>query len=170
LRAEFDRLFVIRIAPITAEEVDVARALIVEYGASLPVDLSFQNFADELFSLPGAYAPPGGALLLARVDGAAAGCVAFRQLDSAACEMKRLYVRPGFRGLQLGSLLVESAISAARERGFVEMRLDTLATMPAAHRLYERLGFREIPPYPASYAPGSRFYSLGLRDGSAGGH
>jgi len=150
------------IAPVTSEEIPVARALIVEYGASLEIDLSYQSFEDEIASLPGSYAPPGGQLLLARVEGEPAGCVAVRRLDAEHCEMKRLYVRPAYRGTGVGRLLAEAAIRHARELGYLEMRLDTLATMKGAHALYASLGFQEIAPYTQSYAPGSRFYGLRL--------
>jgi GNAT superfamily N-acetyltransferase len=156
---------VIWIAPVVPEEIDVARELIVEYAASLPIDLAYQSFAEEVAQLPGGYAPPAGRLLLARVDGAPAGCVGLRRLDRETCEMKRLYVRTERRGLGLGRRLVEAAIAEARSLGYLEMRLDTLATMTGAHALYERLGFREIPPYGASHAPGSRFYALELASG-----
>ena len=152
----------IRLNPVAPEEVDVARALIAEYGASLAVDLSYQRFSEELAALPGAYSPPSGQLILARVDGAPAGCVAVRRLDPTCCEMKRLYVRPAYRGLGLGLRLVEAAIGFARRSGYLELRLDTLSTMLEAHALYERLGFQTIAPYGESHAPGSRFYALRL--------
>jgi putative acetyltransferase len=145
-------------------EGDVAsvRELFREYAVSIGVDLEYQGFSSELANLPGQYAPPSGDLLVARVNGEAAGCVALRALDQSTLEMKRLYVRPSARGTGLGKLLVEAAISIARENGYVELRLDTLASMAAAQRLYLSLGFVEIPPYGKAFLPGTRFYSLPL--------
>ena len=145
-------------------EADIAsiRELFREYAASIGVDLEYQGFSSELATLPGQYAPPSGDLLVARVNGEAAGCVALRALDQSTLEMKRLYVRPSARGTGLGKLLVEAAISTARENGYVELRLDTLASMAAAQRLYLSLGFVEIPPYGKAFLPGTRFYSLPL--------
>jgi putative acetyltransferase len=139
------------------------RHLFEEYAASLGFDLCFQGFDEELAGLPGAYAPPAGCLLLARIDGAAAGCVAMRPLDQDVCEMKRLYVQPGFRGTGLGRQLVESIIAAARSAGYVAMRLDTLPAMDAARALYASLGFRPIAEYRHNPAPGAEFLELDLR-------
>lgn len=153
-----------RIAPVSgAEEVETARELFLEYAASLPVELEYQGFSSELAELEARYSPPGGALLLAWAGADPTGCVAVRPLHGRTCEMKRLYVRPAHRGSGLGPLLVRAAIRAARELGYEEMWLDTLPTMTDAHRLYEKLGFREIPPY-GSAVPGSRFYGLRLLD------
>ena len=115
---------------------DEVRPLLLEYAGSLSFDLCFQDFERELAGLPGDYAPPDGALLLARVDGAPAGCVALRRLGGTAGELKRLYVRPGHRGLGLGRALAESAITTARELGYGQLRLDTTPEMAAAHELY----------------------------------
>ena len=138
------------------------RELFQEYAQSLGIDLEYQGFSNELATLPGKYAPPTGALILAIVNGAAAGCVALRALDSTTLEMKRLYVRPGTRGLGLGKQLVEAAISAARQRGYAELRLDTLATMTPARALYGSLGFVEIAAYGDAHIPGTKFYALAL--------
>ncbi len=122
-----------------------------EYARSLAVNLDFQDFETELSSLPGDYAPPRGALILAMVDEAVAGCCALRPLDTSdysnAAEMKRLYVRDAFRGLGLGRQLVEAVLDAARQAGYSCVLLDTLDDMEAARALYEDLGFTEIPPY-----------------------
>lgn len=134
----------------SADWVDL-RALFTEYASSLHVDLSFQDFEDELNNLPGEYAPPRGALVLAWVDGSLAGCCALRGLDSSdyanAAEMKRLYVRPAYRGMGLGRQLTEAILDAARAAAYSCVLLDTLDDMEAARALYEDLGFVEIPPY-----------------------
>jgi len=145
-----------------AEDIASIGELFREYAASIGVDLEYQGFSSELAGLPGQYAPPSGDLLVARVNGAAAGCVALRRLDQSTLEMKRLYVRPSARGTGLGKLLVEAAISIARQNGYAELRLDTLASMASAQKLYGALGFVEIPSYGNAFLPGTRFYSLQL--------
>jgi len=135
----------------SAEDLAAARRLFRAYADWLAVDLGFQDFERELATLPGAYAPPQGRLLLAKVGGEAAGCAAFRPLEPTICEMKRLWVEPGFAGAGLGRALAEAIVAAAREAGYQRMRLDTIPErMPAAQHLYRSLGFVEIPPYYAS--------------------
>jgi putative acetyltransferase len=150
----------------SAAKFELAREMFREYAASLGVDLCFQDFERELRELPGKYAPPDGRLLLAYdfTGGGrkTAGCGALRQMDAAACEMKRLYVRPEFRGHGIGRALAESLIAAAREIGYSAMRLDTLPSMHEAHKLYQQLGFREIAPYYPNPVPGSFFLELDL--------
>jgi ribosomal protein S18 acetylase RimI-like enzyme len=137
--------------PQSSEELAALRGIFLEYANTLKIDLCFQDFDRELASLPGEYAQPRGYLLAAVVDGSLAGCCALRALDSAdypnACEMKRLFVRPTFRGLGLGRDLVERILDAAREAGYHSVLLDTLDEMETARALYHDLGFEEIPPY-----------------------
>jgi putative acetyltransferase len=142
------------------------RQLFQEYAASLNIDLCFQNFETELQQLPGEYAAPRGALLVAVVDGTYAGCCALRPLDSAdypnASEMKRLYVRPNFRGLGVGRLLAEGVLDAARQCGYNCVLLDTLDDMEAARALYEDLGFVDVPPFYYNPIPGAHYLKAEL--------
>jgi len=146
----------------TPDRLAEARQLFLEYADSLGFDLGFQGFDKELAGLPGDYAPPRGRLLLAVHDGRVAGCVASRDLGEGTCEMKRLYVRPGFRGLRIGEALVLAVIDEAREIGYGRMRLDTVPSMERARALYASLGFREIPPYRFNPIPGTAFLELDL--------
>jgi len=168
-------------------EMEACRTIFRDYGASLGIDLSFQNFEEELATLPGDYAEPRGTLLLAlveaspdrqiagdaarimRADGRmadVAACCAFRPLDAAdypnAAEMKRLYVRPSFRGIGLGRQLTEAILDAARGAGYASVLLDTLDDMEAARALYEDLGFEEVPPYYHNPIAGSHYLKVDL--------
>lgn len=138
------------------------KTLFGEYAASLPVDLCYQNYAEELASLPGKYARPDGRLYLVLADGEPAGCAALRRLDAFRAEMKRLYVRQAFRGHRIGRLLAERLIADAKEIGCNELVLDTLSSMARAKQLYRELGFVEIPPYYDCPIPGTVFLSLSL--------
>lgn len=151
-----------RIQDCTPERLDDVRALFKEYAASLGVDLCFQNFEKELTSLPGDYDPPTGRLLVAVDETRLAGCVALRRIDDQVCEMKRLYVRPAYRGTGLGRRLAETVISAAREIGYAQMRLDTLPSMKEAIKLYHSLGFVEIPSYRFNPLEGVKYLELAL--------
>ena len=143
------------------------RLILQEYARTLGVNLCFQNFDQEVAELPGDYAEPRGALVRALVNGELAACCALRPLDNAdyplACEMKRLFVRPQYRGLGLGRQLVEAVLDAARRAGYVSVLLDTLSDMEAARALYEDLGFEEIPPYYHNPIAGAHYLMARLR-------
>jgi len=146
---------------ISSEQAEQARALFLEYAESLDFSLCFQSFDEEVKNLPGAYAPPTGRLLLALQQGQSAGCVALRLLEPKICEMKRLYVRPAYRGKGLGQMLVERVIAEARAIGYERMRLDTVASsMQDAVALYQRRGFREIEPYRTNPIAGAIYLEL----------
>lgn len=142
-------------------QIAQARELFLEYAQSLGFSLCFQDFDKELANLPGDYAPPDGRLLLAEYEGELAGCVALHKLDDAICEMKRLYIRPQFRGLKIGRALAESIIAKARDIGYRRMRLDTVAPlMSNAVSLYRMLGFREIAAYRTNPIEGALYMEL----------
>ena len=150
------------VAPATAgDAIEAVRELLLEYEASLRVDFSYHGAGARHDNLPGEYSPPSGALFLATMAGAPAGCVALRRLRQGICEMKHLYVRPTYRAHGLGAALVGAVIRHARALDYRELWLDSLPTMHRAHHLYVKLGFREIPAY-GQAAPGSHFYGLRL--------
>jgi ribosomal protein S18 acetylase RimI-like enzyme len=147
----------------TDEHIAIARELFLEYAESLGFSLCLQDFDQELAGLPGRYAAPAGRLLLALDGGQAAGCAALQPIDGRICEMKRLYVRPAFRGRGIGRTLAQALIAEAREIGYAFMRLDTIPSkMQEAVVLYERLGFREIPPYRENPFPEALYMELNL--------
>ena len=154
------------ITPASPEDWQETRLVLRDYAASLAVDLSFQGFDEELAELPGAYAAPGGLMLLATVDGAVAGSGAFRPLPDAdypnACEMKRLFVRPAFRRFGLGRIMAQALMDRATEAGYSSMLLDTLDDMEAARGLYESLGFIEVPPFYFNPVPGAHYLKAEL--------
>ncbi|HYD04742.1 MAG TPA: GNAT family N-acetyltransferase [Reyranella sp.] len=156
-------------APNSAADHDAIKALFREYAESLGFSLAYQDFEKELADFPGKYAPPEGALLLATVDDAAAGTVALRRLEPGICEMKRLYVRPAYRGRRtadgrsIGRALAEDIVAIGRERGYQRLRLDTISgKMRQALSLYRSMGFVEIPPYYASPIPDTAYMELVL--------
>jgi putative acetyltransferase len=180
---------IVLVTPDEPHEIEATRAIFRDYAASLDVDLCFQNFDEELATLPGDYAEPRGALLLALVDAEGgragspqidapmirraqggmayvAGCCALRPLDTAdypnAAEMKRLYVRPAFRGLGLGRQMAEAMLDAARSAGYACVLLDTLDDMESARALYEDLGFAEVPPYYHNPIAGAHYLKVEL--------
>lgn len=153
----------LHIAPAaSAQDIEDVRVLFGEYAGLVAEALCFQNFDEEKEALPGAYAPPGGALLLARDAGTgeAAGCVALRRLDDATAEMKRMYVRERYRGSGLGRKLAVAIIGEARKRGHARVVLDTLPKLAPAIALYRDLGFRECAPYLPSPTPGALCFEL----------
>jgi ribosomal protein S18 acetylase RimI-like enzyme len=154
------------VTPVSKEELAATSDIFREYAISLGFDLCFQDFEGEIAHLPGDYAPPRGALLLAKVNGTTAGCCALRPLDSSdyvnAAEMKRLYVRQAFRGLGLGRQLAEAILDEARMGGYDSVLLDTLDDMEIARAMYEELGFKEIPPYYHNPLAGAHYLKVDL--------
>ena len=143
-------------------ELEAVRVLFREYAASVPDPRCFGGFDEEVARLPGDYAPPQGRLLVALDKGQAVGCVALRRLDAETCEMKRLYVRSGFRGAGIARALAQGLVAEARRIGYRRMRLDTLPVMGEARLLYQSMGFREIAPYYQNPAPGTVYMELRL--------
>ena len=152
--------------PDTPDLIEATREIFREYAEGLGIDLDFQHFDEELANLPGDYAPPQGALLLAFVDDELAGCGAFRPLPDVdyanACEMKRLYVRRAFRRFGLGRMLAQALMDHATEAGYSVMLLDTLDDMESARGLYASLGFETIPPYYFNPVPGAHYLKVAL--------
>ena len=146
----------------TVNDLETVRTLFREYQQGLGVDLCFQGFEEELATLPGRYAPPTGWLLLAWADSQAAGCVALRALEEGACEMKRLFVRPAYRGQGLGRILAMQMVKDATALGYAVMRLDTLDTLDKAMHLYTALGFQRRAPYYANPLPGVVYWERAL--------
>ncbi|MFZ1918838.1 MAG: GNAT family N-acetyltransferase [Terriglobales bacterium] len=145
------------------EQIAQVRNLFLDYARSLGFSLCFQNFDQELATLPGHYGPPKGRLLLAEYESQLAGCVALRELEAGICEMKRLYLCPAFRGKGLGRAIAEHLIAEARKMGYACMRLDTVEpVMQDAVAMYRRLGFREIPPYCKNPIAGALYMELSL--------
>jgi putative acetyltransferase len=149
------------LTPDTPALIEATRSIFRDYAKALGVDLCFQNFEAELAALPGEYAAPHGALLLACVDGEVAGCGALRALHDVdypnACEMKRLFVRPAFRRGGIGRLLAQALMDCGIQAGYSNLLLDTLDDMEAARGLYASLGFEEIPPYYFNPVPGAHY-------------
>jgi ribosomal protein S18 acetylase RimI-like enzyme len=148
--------------PDTAADWNDARRLVEAYAASLDIDLSFQNFADEIEHLATEYGPPTGAFLLAEANGRRVGCVGLRGFSDATGEVKRLYVEPSARGLGAGRALASGIVTVAREIGYTRLVLDTLPSMGEAQALYRSLGFEPIPPYRFNPVPGTVFMEVHL--------
>lgn len=154
------------VTPNSPEQLDALRGIFREYAQSLQIDLCFQDFEAELAELPGGYAAPRGALLLALMNEKLAGCCALRPIDTVdypnACEMKRLYVRPLWRRNGVGRQLVETILDQARQTGYSCVLLDTLDEMESARALYQDLGFVEIPPYYYNPIEGAHYLKVNL--------
>lgn len=150
------------VSPATENDLLDVRELLLEYAASLPFALDFQDFDREVAELAGEYGPPFGTLLVVRDGDRMVGCVALRPFEVGACELKRLFVRPAARGTGLGGRLVRAAIDEARRLGYARILLDTTPHMREAQALYERLGFVEVEPYRVNPVAGTRFLQLQL--------
>ncbi len=152
-----------QIQPVEGETaVATVRTMLLEYWDSFGFTPCFQNFGDEVASLPGAYAPPGGRLALATVNGEPAGCIALRRVDELRAEAKRLYVRPAFRGTGLGRTLLEWVMNEARAAGYREIVGDTMPVMRDALALYDRMGFKRAEPYSEHPTEGAIFIRIEL--------
>jgi ribosomal protein S18 acetylase RimI-like enzyme len=147
------------------DEISVIKELFQEYAESLNFDLDFQDFREELATLPGKYTPPLGTILVAKENGAIVGCVAVRPLGPEICEMKRLYVKPAHRSKKLGRELAVAIIEEAKKLGYKAMRLDTVEAMKEASALYRALGFQQIEAYCFNPLPGAMYFELKLSDG-----
>ncbi|MDR7314593.1 GNAT family N-acetyltransferase [Brevibacillus nitrificans] len=158
------RLEVREVSGLDEEDLDQVKQLFMEYTHSLDIDLSFQDFEAEYKALPGKYGPPDGVLLLASVDGQAAGCIALRKIGEGICEMKRLYVRDAFRGLRIGKILIQAILEKASQLHYDVMRLDTLPTMVKAQALYHSFGFYHIEPYVFNPIEGAVFMEVKLNE------
>jgi len=146
----------------SAAEIGEVRTLFQEYWTSFGFTPCFQNFAEEVAGLPGEYAPPAGALVLAMASGQAFGCAALRRIDDTRCEAKRLFVRPGSRGSGVGRALLDWLIARARAQGYREMLGDTMPVMERALEMYSRYGFERTEPYSATPTPGAIYLKLRL--------
>ena len=146
------------------QDIQTVRELFDEYAAAIGIDLTFQNFEQELIHIADIYMPPEGALFLAKQEGVPAGCVGLRKMDDRRCEMKRLYVRPSFRGKGFGKKLCRKVILKGKQLGYSEMLLDTLSTMAGAQSLYRSHGFKETDPYYHNPLPGAQYMLLKLDD------
>lgn len=144
------------------EMLEEVKKLFLEYAQSLNIELDFQDFDYELKTLPGKYAQPEGAIIIAMVNGKVAGCVALRKIEESICEMKRLYVRDTLRGYRIGIGLIDAIINEAKNLNYSYLRLDTLPTMEKAQSLYRSIGFYEIEPYVFNPVEGTRFMELKL--------
>jgi putative acetyltransferase len=148
------------IQAVTKQHIKAIKDLFLEYAKSLDFELCFQGFDKELDELPGKYSPPEGRLLLAEYKHMYAGCIALRKIGEGICEMKRLYVKPEFRGLHLGRKLADKLIEEAESIGYKKMRLDTVPAMQTAQKLYTSIGFYEIKPYRHNPVPGAVFMEI----------
>lgn len=142
---------------VTTHDFNTARALFSEYVASLPFDLNFQDFEHELLELEDHYKAPGGCILIAWADGMPAGCIAIRPFSDTRAELKRMYLRPAYRGVGLGKQLLDSIMEKAREAGYKSILLDTVPSMQQAIHLYKKAGFTEIAPYRFNPIKGALF-------------
>lgn len=147
---------------VSASQLQEVRALFMEYAATLGCSPCLQNIEKELDHLPGEYAPPEGNILLANVDHVPAGCVALRKVGEGICEMRRLYLRPAFRGRKIGRGLAQALTNDARKAGYNRMRLYTLPSMKEAIELYRSLGFKDIPAYGEHIIPDALYMELSL--------
>jgi len=147
---------------ILPDEIPVIKGLFEEYADSLNFELDFQDFSEELDTLPGKYASPSGSILVAKENGETFGCVAVRPLGEEICEMKRLYVKPAHRGRKVGRDLAVAIIEEARRLGYKSMRLDTVVAMKEASALYRSLGFQPIDAYCYNPLPGAMYFELKL--------